>query len=200
MSYTMGTSNGRSRRAVVVTLVVGFPFSAVFLWLSRPRHRPRRRRRTIDGGRPVPLVANGGVIAVMYWFQAIRWRRIAGRLPRRSVYAMLVAGLAVNNVVPGRLGDFLRANWMARATRVPGGRGLATVVLDRGGDLVVLAAALFVCLPFVTHAAWVDRLVVGAAVGRHCVFVIVVVAAHGTRGDAGREGRGAPRSRPPGCP
>ena len=44
-----------------------------------------------------------GCIALMYWFQATRWRRIAkaAALPRRSVYAMLVAALAVNNVVPG---------------------------------------------------------------------------------------------------
>jgi uncharacterized protein (TIRG00374 family) len=89
---------------------------------------------------------------------------------------MLLAGLAVNCVAPARAGDFLRANWVSRATGSPGGRGLATVVLDRGGDLVVLAAALFVSVPFVTHTPWIDRLVVGAAV-LASVFVALVIGA-----------------------
>ena len=174
----MSASNGRSRRAVVIALAVGFPLSAVFLWLSVRGTDLDRVWEIIDGGRPAPLVATVGCIALMYWFQAVRWRRIArARLPLRSMYAMLVAGLAVNNVVPGRLGDFLRAHWISRATHVPGGRGLATVLLDRGGDLVVLAASLFVCLPLVSSAAWVDRLAV-VAVGLAALFIMVVVAAH----------------------
>jgi uncharacterized protein (TIRG00374 family) len=173
----MGSSDGRSRRAVLVTLVVGLPLSAVFLWLSLRDANMKAVGQTIGDARPAPLIAAVVLIGVMYWFQAMRWRRIAGNaLSRRSVYGMLVAGLAVNNVVPGRIGDFLRANWIARATGVPGGRGLATVVLDRGGDLVVLAATLFLCLPFITHTPWVDRLVVGAAVVA-IVFLAAVLAA-----------------------
>jgi glycosyltransferase 2 family protein len=162
----MSTSNRRSRRAVVVTLVVGVPLSAVFLWLSIRDADLAAVWGVIDGARPVPLVGTIGLLALMYWLQAVRWRRIAEAtaLPRRSVYGMLIAALAVNNVVPGRIGDFLRANWMSRATHVPGGRALAGVVVDRGGDLIVLAVSLVVCLPLITHAPWVDRLVVGAVV------------------------------------
>jgi glycosyltransferase 2 family protein len=174
----MSASNGRSRRGVVVAVVAGLPLSALFVWLSLRGTDLDRVWATIGSARVAPLVGTVGCIALMYWFQATRWRRIAkaAALPRRSVYAMLVAALAVNNVVPGRIGDLLRANWMARAIHVPGGRGLATVVLDRGGDLIVLALSMFICLPLVSRAAWVDRLVLGAMVVA-AIFLAVVVAA-----------------------
>ena len=43
-----------------------------------------------------------------------------------------------------------------------GGRGLATVVIDRGFDLLGLALFLVATLPLVTDEPWVDRIVVGS--------------------------------------
>jgi len=156
-----------------VTLVVGLPLSALFLWLSVRGADLDAVRQTIDGANPIPLVGTVALVAVMYTLQSLRWRRIAkASLPRRHMFGMLLGGLAINNVVPGRVGDLFRANWIARATGVPGGRGLATVLLDRGSDLIVLAGALFLCLPLVSHSDWVDRLGVGAGV----VVLVFVVA------------------------
>ena len=64
---------------------------------------------------------------------------------------MVVAGVAVNNVLPGRVGDLLRARWVSRGA-FSGGRGLATVVIDRGFDILALAVFLLATLPFVTDA------------------------------------------------
>ena len=70
-------------------------------------------------------------MGVVYWVQAARWRRIADtRLGQRRFVEMVVAGVAVNNVLPGRVGDLLRARWVSRGA-YSGGRGLATVMLDR---------------------------------------------------------------------
>ena len=101
-------------------------------------------------------------MGVVYWLQAARWRRIADtRLGQRRFVEMVVAGVAVNNVLPGRVGDFLRARWVSRGAYAYG-RGLATVVLDRGFDILALVAFLLVSLPFVTDQGWVDRIVVGS--------------------------------------
>ena len=97
-----------------------------------PRDRSRRRvehaRRTSGRCRSLGAVACMGVV---YWLQAARWRRIADtRLGQRRFVEMVVAGVAVNNVLPGRVGDLLRARWVSRGA-YSGGRGLATVMLDR---------------------------------------------------------------------
>ena len=63
------------------------------------------------------VAAIGGV----YLGQAARWRAIA-RTPSVSTGRfgeMVVSGVAVNNVLPGRIGDLLRARWLQVAARIP---------------------------------------------------------------------------------
>ena len=103
---------------------------------------------------------------------------------------MVVAGLAVNNVLPGRVGDLLRARWVSRGT-YSGGRGLATVVLDRGFDILALATFLLASLPFVTDAGWVDRIVLGTLL----VLVVLVAAVVAARAYTRRRPRGRRRHR-----
>ncbi len=89
---------------------------------------------------------------------------------------MVVAGVAVNNVLPGRVGDLLRARWVSRGAYAYG-RGLATVVLDRGFDILALVAFLLVSLPFVTDQGWVDRIVVGSVLVLVMLWRAVLAAA-----------------------
>ena len=98
---------------------------------------------------------------------------------------MVVAGVAVNNVLPGRVGDLLRARWVSRGA-FSGGRGLATVVLDRGFDILALAVFLLVSLPFVTDAGWVDRIVLGTLL----VLAVLVAAIAAARSYTRRRPRG----------
>jgi len=167
----------RSRRAIILALLVGLPSSALFLWLSIRDADLDAVWAAIGDLRPAWIPLALGCLAVMYWCQAIRWKRIArAELPTRSVFGMLIAGLAVNYVVPARAGDLLRARWMSQATDTTGGKGLSTVVLDRSGDLLVLAVLLLACVPVVTRAAWIDRIAIGGAVVAGLVVVTIAVA------------------------
>ena len=74
-----------------------------------------------------------------------------------------MSSVAVNNVLPGRVGDLLRARWLQVAARIPGGRALATVFLDRVFDVVALVAFLAVSLPFVAGTEWLRRIAVRRA-------------------------------------
>lgn len=162
ISLGMSAPVRRRPRAVVVTLAVGLPLSAVFLWLSLRDSDLDAVWGTISSARPVPLIGSVALVGLMYTLQSLRWRRIAhSGVPRRLVLGMLISSLAVNNVVPGRVGDLLRARWISQAGGLSGGRSLATVVLDRGGDLLVLSALLVLSLRFVTAEPWVDRVVFG---------------------------------------
>ena len=157
------TGRARSgRRNLWIAALVGIPASAVFLFLAIRGADLGAVWRTLQDVRPAPLLGAAGCMGAVYWLQAARWRRIAltgaGQL---RFFEMVVAGVAVNNVLPGRVGDLLRARWVSRGA-FSYGRGIATVVFDRGFDLVVLAAFLVATLPLVTDEAWVDRIVLGA--------------------------------------
>ena len=109
-------------RAVLVGLVVGLPLSALFLWLAL-RDADLDQVRAVLGEARIGLVALAVLaIAAVYLGQAVRWRAIA-RTPAVTTARfaeMVVSGVAVNNVLPGRVGDLLRARWLQLDGRDPG--------------------------------------------------------------------------------
>ncbi len=156
-------SSGRLRTAVAL---VGIPIGLFFLWLAV-------RNADLDAvwdslreadARLVALAI--GAFAFVYAFQSARWRRIAATpqvgFPR--FYEMTVSGVAVNNVLPGRIGDFLRARWLGLDAGMAGGKAFGTVVLDRAFDLVVLVGLLVVGIAAVASSGWLVELAAAGVV------------------------------------
>ena len=168
---------------MLVVAIVGVPVSALFLWLALRKVDLGEAWDTVTGARPGLLAAAVGAMVVVYALQAERWRRIAEQPPeRRPLFGeLVVSGVAVNNVLPGRLGDILRARWLGLDVHIPGGRALATVVVDRGFDLLTLVGFLVVSLPFVTQEPWLDRIVVGGLLGLAVLGLLLLFARVYTR-------------------
>ena len=130
-------------------------------------------------------------VAGVYLGQAVRWRMIARtpRVPRARFAEMVVSSVAVNNVLPGRVGDLLRARWLQVAARIPGGRALATVFVDRGFDVLTLVAFLLLSLPFVSSAEWLRRIAIGG-LALLVVLGLVLLVARAYTSRRARERRG----------
>lgn len=159
---------------------MGVPATLLFLWLA---FRDASLDAVLDAARAAdPWLVAAAVVCLgaLYASQAVRWHRIAAvERPGELGFAEMVVGaVACNNVLPGRLGELFRARWLAVAAPMPSGRALATVGLDRGCDVVALFAFLIVALPFAASAAWVTRIVVGAAL-LVAVLVALLFAARG---------------------
>lgn len=183
---------GISRRSTIIGLGVGVPASALFLWLAA---------RGIDFGdawdilrdaRLLPVAGAVVAFAVVYLIQAERWRVIAGQ-PRSTLwhfYGWVISGLAVNNMVPGRPGEFLRAYWAARYTKQPYAPSLSTVVVNRIADVLSLVVFLMAALPFVDHPRWLTSLAVAAIP----VGAVLIVAIAGAWWYTSRSARGRRRA------
>jgi uncharacterized protein (TIRG00374 family) len=185
----------RRSRSLVVAAAVGLPVSAVFLFLAVRGADLGTVWTTLGHVRLAPVLGAVACIGLVYWLQAARWRRIADtRLGQRRFFEMVVAGVAVNNVLPGRVGDILRARWVSQGA-FSGGRGLATVVLDRGFDILALVTFLLASLPLVTDQGWVDRIVVGSVLVLLALLVLLTAARSYTRRRprSRRSHRGLPR-------
>jgi uncharacterized protein (TIRG00374 family) len=168
-----------TRRATVFGLVVGVPASILFLWLAARGIDYSELRRSLSNADLTLISLAMAAMLVVYAVQATRWRLIARHerlLPRRVFFGMIVASLAVNNVVPGRPGELLRGYWFSRAARIPVARGFGTVVVDRSADVFVLFALLTLTLPLVAHDAWVNTVYVGALVLAGAVALALAVA------------------------
>lgn len=159
-------------RALWLALLIGFPLSALFLYLAARNADLQRVRETIADAELGTLTVAFVAVLLVFVLQAFRWRGIVNlrRPSRRRYVAYVYAGLACNNVLPGRIGDFLRARWLAQDARLPYGRGLATVAVDRIFDVAALVVFVCVSAPLVVSEAWLLRIAIGGT------FLVVVFA------------------------
>jgi uncharacterized protein (TIRG00374 family) len=152
-----------SSRSALLGLVVGLPVSSFFLWLA-VRNADFGKVGSVLAESDVGLVAAAvAAVSVMFAAQAVRWRLIVQTtgVSYARFGEMVVSGVAVNNILPGRVGDALRARWLQVAGRISGGRALANVFLDRGFDVLALVLFLLLSLPFVAGAEWLRPMAVG---------------------------------------
>jgi len=156
-------------------LLIGIASSALFLWFVLRNADVGAAWVALKDADRRLLLAAAVVVEFVYMAQALRWRVIAATpsVSHRHFLALVLAGIASNNVLPLRIGDLLRSRWLATAARIPTGRGLGTVFRDRLCDVVVLLAFLLLTIPFVGSAVWERRIAVGgAAIVAVCALVI----------------------------
>ena len=165
---------GVSARSMVLGLAIGVPVSIVLLYVATRGVAWEDVRSALREAHAAPLAAAVATMAGVYLLQGLRWRWIArrqARSSRRAFVGMVVAGIGANNVLPGRVGDLLRAHWLALRTGTPRSRTLATVVVDRACDVFVLLAFLIATFPCVPRRTWIDRVFVVS------IVVTAVIAA-----------------------
>jgi glycosyltransferase 2 family protein len=158
---------GVSARSMALGLAVGVPVSLVLLYVATRGVAWEDVRAGLREARLGPLAAAVVALGGVYVFQGARWRWIARRQARSSqatFVGLVVAGVGANNVLPGRVGDLLRAHWLSRRTGTPRSRTLATVVVDRACDVFVLLALLIATYPFTPRRTWIDRVYVASLV------------------------------------
>lgn len=170
-------------RSRVLVALGGLAISAIFLWLAIRDADAAEVKAALDEARIELVLLAVVVLGSGYFFQAMRWRRIANvsRPGLRRFYEMVICGLACNNVLPIRIGEFLRAGWLSRDAPMPGGRALGTVALDRVCDVVTLAVFLVIGIQAVPTPDWLKRIVIGALLALVLLAAALVFARWYTR-------------------
>ena len=140
-------------------LALGLCVSLVCLWWAARGliNDPQARGQFIEAFRvadyrllPVLL----GMLVTFYALKAYRWKLLLSPLGDydtwRDCFCPMLAGFAVNNVLPARAGEIVRVMVFARRTSQPVASVFTTVALERILDmlsiLVFLSIGLF-CLP-----------------------------------------------------
>ena len=87
---------------------------------------------------------------VSYFFRAVRWRFLLlplKRIPLGTLFSATIIGYMANNLLPARLGEFVRAYVLAEKERLPVSSVFATLVIDRLFDgfsvLLILLLTVF---------------------------------------------------------
>jgi uncharacterized protein (TIRG00374 family) len=100
------------------------------------------------------------------WARTWRWDyllRPLKRIPLQRLFPVVVIGYMGNNVYPARAGEVIRAYVLRRREGVSISASLATVVVERVFDGLVMLIFVFIGLPFTPMPGWLQGMVIAAS-------------------------------------
>lgn len=139
---------------------IGIAVSGAALWYAMRDVHFERAWIAAQGINLVYLIPYFFVVFAEVPIRGLRWQLLLAPVQRTSLLRLSSAtlvGLMANNVLPARLGEFLRAYVAARSERIPYTTSLATCVIDRVFDGLTVSAifiAAVLAYPLPTEAKW----------------------------------------------
>ncbi len=137
--------------------LLGFALTALFLWIVA-RNVSLEELVTALREADYRLVFPAALATLFgYLLRSIRWQRIiqpVAPLGFGAAFSVLMMGFASNNLLPARLGEFVRAYLLGRKIGVRKTYGMATIILERVCDGVTLIALLGVVSLLMPLPGW----------------------------------------------
>ena len=135
---------------------VGLVISAVFLYVSLNGMKLSEVWRALQTAQYAWILPGVAVYFVGVWVRAWRWHyllRPLKKIPTSTMFPIVTIGYMGNNIYPARAGEVLRAAVLKQREGVPISASLATVVIERIFDGVVMLAFVFINLPELARLA-----------------------------------------------
>lgn len=129
---------------------LGVLISLVFLWLALRGLRLNELGAAMAQANYLWLLPGIAVYFVGVWARAWRWHHLLKPLksiPTGRLFPTVTIGYFGNNILPARAGEVLRAVVLKREEAVPISASLATIIVERVFDGVVMLGFVFINLP-----------------------------------------------------
>ena len=121
------------------------------------------------------------VYFVAVWARTWRWHymlRPIKRISLGALFPVVVIGYMGNNVYPARIGELLRAYVLRKRENVSISSSLATILVERVFDGVVMLLFVFFSLPFTPMPDWLRQVVIlGSALFFTALIFFLTLAA-----------------------
>lgn len=141
-------------------LVIGTIISVFFLYLSMRGIEWDVLWSVLRDTRASYLVPALIIGMLSHYFRAYRWKFMLLTIKRISTNSLFVAtmiGLMANNLLPARLGEFVRAYVLGQREEISRTASFATIVYERIVDVFSLLVLLWVLLLRVPGPEWLAR-------------------------------------------
>ncbi|MCA9972169.1 MAG: flippase-like domain-containing protein [Anaerolineales bacterium] len=132
-------------------LWLGIAISLIFLWLALGGLKLEDVWDYVQSANYIWLLPSVAVYFIAVWARTWRWDymlRPLKHIPLARLFPVVVIGYMGNNVYPFRAGELLRAYVLRRREAVPISASLATVIVERVFDGLVMLVFVFAALPF----------------------------------------------------
>jgi uncharacterized protein (TIRG00374 family) len=129
---------------------LGVLISILFIWLALRGLRLEEFWGAVKQANYIWLLPGIGVYFVGVWVRAWRWHYLLSpikKIPTGTMFPITTIGYMGNNIYPARAGEVLRAVILKRKEGVSVSASLATIIVERIFDGVVMLAFVLVNLP-----------------------------------------------------
>jgi uncharacterized protein (TIRG00374 family) len=126
-------------------LGTGILASALFLWLALRDANLGEIGRVLGAADYTWLISMVACLVAFYWLKVRRWQGILSHRaqpPAAALVAPTMIGFAVNNLLPARIGELVRAFLAAKQLQLPRSFVVGTIAVERLLDLVAILALL----------------------------------------------------------
>ena len=113
---------------------LGVTVSALLLWVAVRGVSLDEVLQQLRQVRPAWLVPLIGSIALRFWLTALRWQLLLKPVKRVGIHRLFgitMIGFMANNILPARLGEFVRAYALGRSESLSPSVPFATIVIER---------------------------------------------------------------------
>lgn len=167
---------------------LGVLISVIFIWLALGGLQLNEFWDAVKEANYIWLIPGVGVYFIGVWIRAWRWHFLLGpikKIPTKTMFPITTIGYMGNNIYPARAGEVLRAVILKRKEGVGVSASLATIIVERIFDGVVMLAFVFVNLPelakltgasgFVGNIQQVAIIGTGLFIGALIVFLLAAM-------------------------
>lgn len=128
---------------------VGLAISAALVWLALRGLKLDEVVQALRTAEFLWLIPGVAIYFVAVWARAWRWHyllRPLKQISTASMFPVVAIGYMGNNIYPARAGEILRAYVLRKEQDVPVSASLATIIVERALDGVVMLSFVFVNL------------------------------------------------------
>jgi len=167
--------------------ILGVAISIFFMTLALRGLQLDQVWDILQSARLIWLLPAIAVYFVGVWVRAWRWHyllRPLKHIPTRIMFPIVCIGYMGNNIYPARAGEVLRSVVLKRREDVPISASLATVIVERIFDGVVMLGFVFLNLPFLASqisdtitVGWIQSLALYGGIAFAVVLLIFLLTA-----------------------
>lgn len=141
-------------------LLLGALSSALFLWLAARGIDWSQFGHALAQTRWIYLAPAIVFTMLGHFSRSVRWRYMMAPVKQcgiRPLWSATAIAFMVNNLLPARLGELVRAFVIGRSQNVSRSAAFATIVYERVVDVFVLILLLWFCLVRISGPEWMAR-------------------------------------------
>ncbi len=158
---------------------IGLAITLLFLALLFYRTSPAEIVASLRNANYFLIIPAVAIYFVGFWFRVVRWAYIMrpiNAIPSSRLFSITVIGYAVNNLLPLRIGELVRAYLVGEREGVSKSAALGTIVVERIFDGLALVFFILVISLFMPMGDWLRALTIvmtAVFLGFLAIFILV---------------------------